>query len=129
MNVGGPPTHSALHWGALAAPQATGGAWWWASSLRANSFTGSIEPRRTRVHLRRRVVNALRCPLSVASQQGWFRELYGRQAREPFFVLHRPNGTVKLSGVQGCWTERGRDSYSRAAGPEHGRARSLPYRR
>ena len=37
-NVGGPPTDSALHWGALAAPQATGGAWWWASSLRATTF-------------------------------------------------------------------------------------------
>src|SRR5690606_21440800 len=88
-----------------------------------------VELRRTRVCVRRRVVNASRRPLSVASRRGWFRELYGRHAREPFFVLHRPNGTVKLSGVQGCWTGRGRDSYSRAAGPEHGRARSLPYRR
>src|SRR5690606_19636495 len=38
----------------------------------------------------------------------------------------RPNGTVKLSGVQGSRAELGRGLYSEADGPELGRARSLP---
>jgi len=33
---------------------------------------------------------------------------------------------VKLTGVLGCLAEAGRGSYSKAAGLEHGRARSLP---
>src|SRR5690606_6477293 len=40
-----------------------------------------------------------------------------------------PNGAVKLSGLQGYCVEAGRGSYSKADGPEHGWARSLPSRR
>src|SRR5690606_13125123 len=54
-----------------------------------------------------------------------------RQARsrgiiKQICVTRRLTKPVKLSGVQGSYAVVGRGSYSRADGPEHGRARSLP---
>src|SRR5690606_19397303 len=86
-----------------------------------------VELRRTRVHVRRRVVIASWRPLSVASRQGWFRDAACLVGAQLILPRHRPNETVKLSSTLSRVAEAGRGSYSSADGPEHGRARSLPH--